>query len=58
MNRQVELSQEFITKHIDICEFSQSENSGSTRKRATDAAWKNMDEPSGRAIAGVHDKAY
>ncbi len=23
-----------------------------------DAAWKNMDEPSGRAIAGVHDKAY
>ena len=22
------------------------------------AAWKNMDEPSGRAIAGVHDKAY
>ena len=23
-----------------------------------DAAWKNMDEPSGRAIAGVHDDAY
>ena len=23
-----------------------------------DAAWKNMDEPSGRAISGVHDKAY
>ena len=23
-----------------------------------DEAWKNMDEPSGRAIAGVHDKAY
>ena len=23
-----------------------------------DATWKNMDEPSGRAIAGVHDKAY
>lgn len=23
-----------------------------------DAAWKNMDEPSGRAIAGVHDRAY
>ena len=23
-----------------------------------DDAWKNMDEPSGRAIAGVHDKAY
>lgn len=23
-----------------------------------DAAWKNMDEPSGRAVAGVHDKAY
>ena len=23
-----------------------------------DAAWKNMDEPSGRAIAGVRDKAY
>ena len=23
-----------------------------------DVAWKNMDEPSGRAIAGVHDKAY
>lgn len=23
-----------------------------------DAAWKNMDEPSGRAIAGIHDKAY
>ena len=23
-----------------------------------DAAWKSMDEPSGRAIAGVHDKAY
>ena len=23
-----------------------------------DAAWKNMDEPSGRAIAGVHDSAY
>ncbi len=23
-----------------------------------DAAWKNMDEPSGRAIAGVHDKAF
>ena len=23
-----------------------------------DAAWKNMDEPSGRAITGVHDKAY
>ena len=23
-----------------------------------DSAWKNMDEPSGRAIAGVHDKAY
>ncbi|MBQ9282481.1 MAG: asparagine synthase B [Treponema sp.] len=23
-----------------------------------DAAWKNMDEPSGRAIAGVHDEAY
>lgn len=23
-----------------------------------DAAWKNMDEPSGRAIVGVHDKAY
>ena len=23
-----------------------------------DQAWKNMDEPSGRAIAGVHDKAY
>ena len=23
-----------------------------------DAAWKNMDEPSGRAIAGVHDAAY
>ena len=26
--------------------------------RTQDAAWKNMDEPSGRAIAGVHDKAY
>ena len=23
-----------------------------------DAAWKNMDEPSGRAISGIHDKAY
>lgn len=23
-----------------------------------DAAWKNMDEPSGRAISGVHDDAY
>ena len=23
-----------------------------------DAAWKNMDEPSGRAISGVHDQAY
>ena len=23
-----------------------------------DAAWKNMDEPSGRAISGVHDAAY
>ncbi len=23
-----------------------------------DAAWKNMDEPSGRAILGVHEKAY
>ncbi|MBR1715715.1 MAG: asparagine synthase B [Treponema sp.] len=23
-----------------------------------DEAWKNMDEPSGRAISGVHDKAY
>ena len=23
-----------------------------------DAAWKSMDEPSGRAIAGVHEKAY
>ena len=23
-----------------------------------DAAWKNMDEPSGRAIYGVHDQAY
>ena len=23
-----------------------------------DAAWKNMDEPSGRAIGGVHNKAY
>ena len=23
-----------------------------------DAAWKNMDEPSGRAIAGVHNDAY
>lgn len=23
-----------------------------------DAAWKNMDEPSGRAISGVHEKAY
>ena len=23
-----------------------------------DAAWKTMDEPSGRAIAGVHDNAY
>ncbi len=23
-----------------------------------DAAWKNMDEPSGRAVLGVHDKAY
>lgn len=23
-----------------------------------DEAWKKMDEPSGRAIAGVHDKAY
>lgn len=23
-----------------------------------DAAWKNMDEPSGRAVAGVHEKAY
>ena len=23
-----------------------------------DAAWKNMDEPSGRAISGVHDRAY
>ncbi|MCR4822971.1 MAG: asparagine synthase B [Treponema sp.] len=23
-----------------------------------DAAWKNMDEPSGRAISGVHDSAY
>ena len=23
-----------------------------------DAAWKNMDEPSGREIAGVHDKDY
>ncbi len=23
-----------------------------------DAAWKNMNEPSGRAISGVHDKAY
>lgn len=23
-----------------------------------DEAWKNMDEPSGRAINGVHDKAY
>ncbi len=23
-----------------------------------DAAWKNMDEPSGRAIGGVHEKAY
>lgn len=23
-----------------------------------DAAWKSMDEPSGRAIAGVHDNAY
>lgn len=23
-----------------------------------DVAWKNMDEPSGRAISGVHDKAY
>lgn len=23
-----------------------------------DAAWKDMDEPSGRAISGVHDKAY
>ena len=23
-----------------------------------DATWKNMDEPSGRAISGVHDKAY
>src|SRR5574344_1088739 len=23
-----------------------------------DAAWKNMDEPSGRAVLGVHEKAY
>lgn len=23
-----------------------------------DAAWKNMNDPSGRAVAGVHDKAY
>lgn len=23
-----------------------------------DAAWKNMDEPSGRAVSGVHDDAY
>jgi len=23
-----------------------------------DAAWKNMDEPSGRAVAGVHEAAY
>jgi asparagine synthase (glutamine-hydrolysing) len=23
-----------------------------------DAAWKNMDEPSGRAVLGVHDNAY
>lgn len=23
-----------------------------------DAAWKDMDEPSGRAVSGVHDKAY
>lgn len=23
-----------------------------------DAAWKNMDEPSGRAVAGVHESAY
>ncbi|MFA6938210.1 MAG: asparagine synthase B [Treponema sp.] len=23
-----------------------------------DAAWKNMDEPSGRAVLGVHDKSY
>jgi len=23
-----------------------------------DAAWKNMDEPSGRAVLGIHDNAY
>ncbi|MDE5614351.1 MAG: hypothetical protein K2I74_06890 [Treponemataceae bacterium] len=23
-----------------------------------DAAWKTMDEPSGRAVAGVHERAY
>ena len=23
-----------------------------------DAAWKNMNDPSGRAVAGVHEQAY